>query len=349
MNKLEWVFNSILKSGKINYSSIEEECLIWGTGAYGEIAVNLFNKIDVIPLAYIDSNKKKQGKSFHGKAVMSPEEALNKYASAKVIIAMREMEAVYLRAELVNKGIWAITITEYLFNIIENLSVLEIGPLHNPFFKGENVKYLDVFDANKLYDIAKENNLPTDMVPQNIDYVCPNGDWEKIEEKFDFVYSSHLIEHQTNFIKHLHDVYRHVYYGGAYVMAIPDKRYCFDYFAPCTMIEDVLTAYYEKRKRHSFTALLRAECATHNDITRHWQGDHGEDGLVTKDRLDNVANRYFSSIHGEYIDVHEWYFTPATFIDICKGLKALDLLNFNSVEVSDTEEGSNAFYVTLWK
>ena len=349
MNKMEWVFSAVLDNPGYKTSHKDTQCLVWGTGGYGEAFARIMERMDVLPIAFMDSDVNKQGKMFHGIIIKNPERALAEYGNADVILAMTDSKAKSLRDKLEKMGRKAITLMDFLLEDANDFSVLEIGPLHNPCFKGKNVKYMDVMDAQGLLDKAGEHGLPIENVPQYIDYVSTDGTWDVVKEKFDLVYSSHLLEHQTNLIQHLQDVYEHVLRGGAYILVIPDKRYCFDHFAPCTTIEDVLSAYYEKRRRHCLTALLRAARATHNDTTRHWLKDHGSKGIFTKEKLKDVVETYFASLHGDYVDAHEWYFTPETFRDICKELQELDLLKFENIEITETQEGQNVFYVRLCK
>ena len=64
-----------------------------------------------------------------------------------VILAMTDSKAKSLRDKLEKMGRKAITMMDFLLEDAKDFSVLEIGPLHNPYFKGTNVKYMDVLDA----------------------------------------------------------------------------------------------------------------------------------------------------------------------------------------------------------
>ena len=231
-----------------------------------------------------------------------------------------------------------------LCGLNKSISILEIGPLYCPMFKGDNVKYLDVYDVPKLREIAKSLNASDEDVPKKIDYVSPNGDWCNINESFNIIYSSHVIEHQTDLIQHFTDVFSHIRSGGAYVLVIPDKRYCFNHYDPETTMEDVLDAYYERRTRHSLRALLRAACGTHNDAQRHWQGNHGIQVEHSMDEFHNVVDAYKSSITGEYIDCHEWYFTPNSFKITMERLRKAGFVEYSDLLIENTPENSFEFY-----
>lgn len=347
MNKIEWIISAVLDNPHYKKKCGNGSYLVWGTGVYGEAFSRFMDRMDVLPAAFLDSDEKKQGKLFHGISIMEPERALTEYGSADVILAMADAKSRPLLERLEKMGRKAMTLMDFLLGEENDFSVLEIGPLHSPSFKGKNVKYMDVLDARGLLAKAREHGLPTENVPKLIDYVSPNGSWEVVKEKFDLVYSSHLLEHQTDLVRHLQDVQNHVYPGGAYVLAVPDKRYCFNYYDPCTRLEDVLAAYYEKRTRHSLQALIRAECSTHNDVMRHWQGEHGKARKLSAKVLEKVVAEYKASLSGDYIDAHEWYFTAESLAGILKELKNLGLIAYKSCEMWETSKDTNVFGVVI--
>lgn len=272
------------------------------------------------------------------------------YPDADVVVAMSKDKAANVIAELIESGRNAMSMIEYCIGCFKQpMSILEIGPWHTPFFSGSNVKYFDVINSDGLRKKANKFDLPIDHVPEKIDFVCPDGSWECVEEKFDLIYSSHVIEHQTDYIRHLQDVEAHISPGEAYVLVIPDKRYCFNYYDPETTLEDVLTAYLEKRNRHSIEALLRGVSATHNDALQHWNGKHGCRKKYSKSDINRIANECFKSLKGEYIDAHEWFFTPDSFSEIINQLLDLGLLSFSRFEIRQTEFNTNSFGVYLEK
>jgi predicted SAM-dependent methyltransferase len=59
-----------------------------------------------------------------------------------------------------------------------------------------------------------------------------------VYEQFDIAFSSHVIEHTLDFIKHLNQVCDILKNNGHYFLFVPDKRYCFDYFSPESTMPD---------------------------------------------------------------------------------------------------------------
>lgn len=155
------------------------------------------------------------------------------------------------------------TRAEFLDLIPKDEPVLEIGPFLQPCLRRprHQVEYMDVMDRDGLIQRAREhihngNFLAEDFEPlieiaPHIDHVHPTGDLSIISKKFQFVLSSHCIEHQPNLIKHIKDVENLLLPNGIYFIIIPDKRYCFDHYLPETRTIDVIASHLEGRRVHS--------------------------------------------------------------------------------------------------
>ncbi|NKC02957.1 class I SAM-dependent methyltransferase [Brucella haematophila] len=232
----------------------------------------------------------------------------------------------------------------------EAVSALEIGPFCNPVLIGENVSYFDVLTRADLIKRANEIGYDIKHAP-HIDFVSPNGDLSIVDRKFDAVLSSHCIEHQPDFIRHLNDVANLLNEGGAYFLIIPDKRYCFDAGIEVSSIAEVVAAHIEGRKVHSLTsAIEHFALTTHNDPPRHWEGnsfdDTYENAVLSRIKL---AVQAWEGGKGGYIDVHAWQFTPTTFREMITRLCKLNYIGLVAEEVHETALGSNEFTAILRK
>lgn len=224
---------------------------------------------------------------------------------------------------------------------------IEIGPFDNPKIVGENVAYFDVLDADQLRIRAQEHGRNHNQTP-HIDYVDENGDLSIISDKFDLVFSSHCIEHQVDFIKHLDQVANILTETGECWMIIPDKNYCFDHYFDTSSIADILDARISGRNVHSLKSLVEHSCLiTHNDALRHWLGDHGvKNASLTKMSVQNAISK-FDVADGQYIDVHAWQFTPQSFLELMQLLYELGLSRFSTVMVNSTPFPRQEFTVRL--
>ncbi len=225
------------------------------------------------------------------------------------------------------------------------LSLLEIGPFCQPVFRGRKVQYMDVLDAAGLRERAVEIGMDPTACPEKIHFLGDLG--LAAGADFDIVFSSHNVEHQPDLIRHLQDVERALADGGALVMLVPDKRYCFDHFLPETTLPEVLEAYIERRTRHSARHVIEHIALTcHNDILRHWNGDHGEPPDLNN-HVVPLAMSHFEALRETYIDVHAWKFTPKNFREIVSALRHHGLTRLEIERVYETGIGRNEFAVVM--
>ncbi len=128
-------------------------------------------------------------------------------------------------------------------------------------------------------------------------------------------------------------------------MAIPDKRFCFDY-------------------ARELTSLARVIDAMGNKI--HTKGTVAEYYLKVVKRGEQIAwditnNEVISNVHtlqdakygmnkvvqGQYVDVHAWVFTPESFRDIMSDLVKLGFISLEEVGFFDTE--GHEFFISYKK
>ena len=235
----------------------------------------------------------------------------------------------------------------FLKSIPKELKILEIGPFFNPVHKGEKVKYFDIENREDLVVRAKELDptFKVENIPY-IDYVSPSADLTIIKEIFEAIYSSHVIEHQFDLIDHLQKTSDLLPVGGKYYLIVPDKRYCFDHFQQISTIADVISAHFEKRKKHTLKSLLEHRVlATHNDPVLHWKGNHGK----LTDKVIKIKKAIAEYEERDLIDTHAFYFTPDTFIEIMNLLYELDYINFKVERIHKTPKNNFEFYCVLEK
>lgn len=236
---------------------------------------------------------------------------------------------------------------------LTKITALEIAPYFNALLKGEKVKYFDVFDQQKLIELATEDKaIPKNKIPSipKIDYVNPVGNMSEIKEKFNLVYSSHNVEHQVDLIKHLNQVANLLEDQGEFFLAIPDHRYCFDHFIPSTPISEVLATFWQAPKTHSLQTILAMRCeTTHNDSTKLWKGDAGEMIYKNNPECYSKALAEYNTANGTYIDAHKWRFTPDSFYNIIETTYKMGLQPLRIKKVYCTEVNSHEFYAILYK
>jgi SAM-dependent methyltransferase len=229
-----------------------------------------------------------------------------------------------------------------------DIRLLEIGPFCSPVFKGDRVRYFDVLDRVGLIERAKEHGLDPSGCPDEISYVSPTGDLGIVDETFDIVFSSHCIEHQPDLIQHLVQVRRILESSGRYFLIIPDKRYCFDHYIEESTPVDIIGAFMEKRRVHTFKSVYNYVArSTHNDAVRHWAGQSDDPRLALRAERTAQTEGLYGSLNGGYFDCHAWYFTPDGFRICLTELIEKSYVAFQMERVYKTVRDSNEFFCIL--
>jgi len=118
-------------------------------------------------------------------------------------------------------------------------------------------------------------------------------------------------------------------------LAVPDKRFCFDYFKPITTRGDLLAAYTDRRMRHTKkTAFDFFAYGVRNGGQHAWgQNTPGEFTFLTRFAEAKAAfDGHDESNAAPYIDFHAWHFTPASFELVILELGVLDVIDFHVAE-----------------
>ncbi len=228
---------------------------------------------------------------------------------------------------------------------------LELGPSHRPIAPkkaGFNVRVLDHLDRQGLIAKYKDHGVDLDAI-EEVDYVWRGERYADIvgrEEKFDWIIASHVIEHAPDFVGFLKNCEEILSPDGALIIAVPDKRRCFDRFRPRSSLASVVDAHKSGRKVHSpgTAAEYFLNVVTLNGKIA-WQAD--ESGEFRNVHGLEDAQRVMSAIEqtGVYVDLHAWVFTPASFRLIVRDLADLGLIGLR--EAGFQETAGHEFYVAL--
>ncbi len=238
--------------------------------------------------------------------------------------------------------------TDFAALVPDAEDALEIGPFSNPLLRGKNAKFFDVLPREELIERAKLHGLPPQNIPA-IHFVSRDGDLAAVTETFDYVLTSHSLEHQPDLVTHFKTVASLLRTGGHYLLLVPDKRYCFDHFIAESTVADVLEAFEQRRRTHTLKSVIEHRVlTTHNDCLRHWAGDHGPylDACAART---GAALAEYAATKGSYLDVHAWYFTPQSVRPILDTLRVLGLIDFNVERLYPTRRDANEFWLILQK
>jgi 2-polyprenyl-3-methyl-5-hydroxy-6-metoxy-1,4-benzoquinol methylase len=236
-------------------------------------------------------------------------------------------------------------------NIRKDQLVLEIGPSFRPLVKkkdGYNVKILDHATTRELIEKYKCHNIDTSDI-EEVDYVFQGERIPELvkNERYDYILASHVIEHVPDLIGFLQDCETILKIGGEVRLAIPDKKFCFDYFRERTALSRVIDVH-ELGLKHQ-TAGAAAEyflkvCKKNGSIA--WNSDFS--GEYTQiHSLEEAVDAIKKTQNGVYLDIHNWVFTPNSFRNIISDLKRLHY--FNLCEHKFIETIGHEFFAFLKK
>ena len=222
---------------------------------------------------------------------------------------------------------------------------MEISPNLAPMVtknEGWNVKYLDLVTTETLIERAKSKNIAVESVPK-IDYVY-NPKFLISEtvapEKFDFVVSSHVIEHIPDLILHFQDIGKILNPNGVYCFIVPDMNLCFDIKKPQTSLGTLIEAHINQHRQAPLSAVI--------DEYRYGVKLNGQGAWSTEDvgtytpKYDHINGRIkdllekpnnLADWHG-----HIWRFTPSSFASIYGDCHKLKLVKLKLVNIQPTSK-----------
>jgi SAM-dependent methyltransferase len=215
---------------------------------------------------------------------------------------------------------------ELLHSISHQKKGLEIGgpsatgkPLYDTCLGMDNV----IFSKNTIWsnhtDEYKYHNEKTGKV-----IVHDATDLLSIQpQAYDFVFSSHCLEHIANPLKAIKEWFRVLKNHGYLVLILPEKSQCFDHRRDYTTFQTLLTQYEKNVGEDDLSTL--PEILEKHDLTMDLPA--GTLSEFTKRSQRNVDNRC----------LHHYVYSPELLHDICKYFKA---------EFVYTEtEGINIWYI----
>jgi SAM-dependent methyltransferase len=232
---------------------------------------------------------------------------------------------------------------------------IEFGPCCFPIIKPDvpGIRYIDHASTEELRDKYRDDPImhADDIV--NVHYVWQGESLTSLIGDFapvDYVIASHVLEHVPNLVGWLQNVYSILKSGGLLVLALPDKRFCFDYFrqlsGPEHLVEAYLEAYCRPSPRMVFDHYAHSVEWKDKIAWCTWEPFPPESELVKMHTPQKAMHKTrLAKEEGAYIDVHCWVFTPRSFLENMKFLMDFNLLPYKIVDFFDTDY--NEFIVCL--
>jgi len=229
---------------------------------------------------------------------------------------------------------------------ISSTSGIEFGPLMSPIVTRDmgDITYID---HDTTDNIKTDPNVDVSRIV-NIDLVSDGRPLRDIVggRNFDYILASHVFEHVANPIAWLQDCGSILAHRGLLGLAIPDKRFTFDFFKDLTGLHDWIGAYIEKRERPSPATVFENAVLTNGyDFSQLVQGERCP-------RFLNPVNLHWAYSHARevqsrYIDVHCTTCTAESFASPINQSRAVGLHRFEIEAIFPTRLGWNEFQVRL--
>ncbi len=242
--------------------------------------------------------------------------------------------------------------TAFLRSLIDLNGIgLEIGPGYNPLLPkaaGFRVQTVDHTDADGLRAKYRDAGVDPSRI-EEVDHVLADRSLaDAIGERrhYDFIVASHVIEHTPDMLGFLRDCEALLNETGILLLAVPDKRYCFDVFQPLSSTGAVLQAHFDRRTRPPLSAIF--DDRAYNAVRDGAIGWPMESTGALSFHLDlPAASAHFAADRqsARYIDVHVWKFVPSSFRLIIHDLNAIGELRLREHAFFDSV--GNEFYMTL--
>jgi SAM-dependent methyltransferase len=237
---------------------------------------------------------------------------------------------------------------------LKALEGLEIGALASPLVSPTegDIFYIDHADTTALQ--RKYADQPTVDVDKIVHVNAVWGlntlpDCIPKDKRFDYVVASHVAEHVPDLITWLAEVRSVLRPTGTLRLAVPDRRFTFDYLRFESRLHDVVDAFL-RRARAPLPRLIMEHFSLFREVdcAAAWSGTLDVANLrpsgSTQAALDAARNALLT---GTYYDTHCWVFTPVTFAALFAELARLDLVGFACAHHVDTARNEFEFFVHM--
>jgi SAM-dependent methyltransferase len=224
---------------------------------------------------------------------------------------------------------------------LSSLRGLEIGPLDKPLLLKSkyDVKYLDVFPEEKLVERCRPNPNRNENRIVPLDFVLGDSRIsEVVDQRFDYVVASHVIEHLPNLFGWLRDISKILSKSGKLFLVVPDRRFTFDMMRPRSSLGELIESDRNRLKKPSFRSVFDQRYY-HRQASSHdvWQAMQKGKKLHIEPSFDaRNAFDFGKRSDSEYLDVHCNVFEPDSFTELIGGSFELGIQPFKCIAMEPT-------------
>jgi hypothetical protein len=227
---------------------------------------------------------------------------------------------------------------------------LEIGPLDRPLVprgSGRSIYYADYAPRHVLQEKSHSDpNVDCDKIPE-IDYIISPLP-ARLDRDFDYIIASHVAEHVPDFLGWVMTLFGWLSPRGRVVLAIPDRRHCFDYLRNPSTVGQLIEAFVTKRNRPTFASIYDGfRLAIRFNDLQSWHDEPSppHEHIYTPATAFALARSAHDT--GKYQDCHCWVFTYESFTSALEEICSLGVVNIKIARAEAPVFGSNEFHVVL--
>lgn len=230
---------------------------------------------------------------------------------------------------------------------------LEFGPLANPVVRKDQgrIVYVDHIDSDALKGKAVNNPNVDETAIVEVDVDLRRGplvDQCRPLGPFDYVVASHVFEHLPNPLGWLRDVASLLVPGGTIALAVPDRRYTFDFFRAETTVAQLVAYDLENGARPSLTQLTDHFFHVRKvDTAEAWSATPTLDRVPRHHDDESVARVLGRAVAGRHVDCHCTVWTSGHFGRVVPEAVRLRDVPVRIRWLDEPVPGTNEFLVQL--
>lgn len=243
---------------------------------------------------------------------------------------------------------------EYLTDVDLSKRILEIGPLLIPLFTKDeaNVYYADIRSTEEIAKLYENdpNIDPAALVP--VDFVIKESYAQSLKdvEKFDYIMTSHVLEHIPRLIEFFLDIAKVMQEDGRFYALIPDHRYCFDHFRQPTSFAEAYYIHTQNINNAPWRVMDQLlDGVEINNAQLFWKDETAaRTCLSPSPEIFAKAKAAFKrALNGEFGDHHFSVFTPRSFLLLTYNMMRAGLFPFSYELFYPTPAQSFTFVAVL--
>ncbi len=217
--------------------------------------------------------------------------------------------------------------------------IIEIGPSYAPVAPkaaGWQTHIVDHVGQDRLCIKYQDAGVPIDRI-EPVDTIWDHGPLDQavpaaLHGQFDRLIASHVIEHLPDPAGFLNAAARLLKPDSEIALAVPDKRFCFDYFRAPSTTGEMLEAYFSQRSSPAPRDLWNhlAYSVTADDALAWPPGMRATPRLMsTFSQLKALLPSFAPAAPALHDDCHIWRFTPAGFTLLLFELGQLGIIDWH--------------------